>query len=120
LLIHREMLDINSFTFSGGEERYEIGTVEVKGDIINSIKLCGDKIRKYDNFTQWGVFKFNNNYFLEPFHFVKTATKILVNFSNKYLGLLNYKNFIEELQKKNLNDPFLGSLELFTKNRLGF
>jgi len=120
LLIHGEMLDINSFTFIGGEKRYKIGTVEVKGDIIDSIKLCDDKIRKYDNFTQWGVFKFNNNYFLEPFHFVKTATKILVNFSNKYLGLLSYKNFIKELQDTKPNDTFLRSFESFVKDRLGF
>jgi len=114
------MLDINSFKFSGGEERYEIGTVEVKGDIINSIKLCGDKIRKYDNFTQWGIFEFNNSYFLEPFHFVKTASKTLVNFSNKYLALLDFKNYIEGLRKNDINDHFLRSLELFTKNKLGF
>jgi len=120
LLIHGEMLDINSFTFSGGEERYEIGTVKVKGDIINSIKLCGDKIRKYDNFTQWGIFEFNNSYFLEPFHFAKVASKTLVNFSNKYLALLNFKNYIEGLRKNDKNDHFLRSLELFTKNKLGF
>jgi len=120
LLIHREMLDINYFTPRKDEEKHRIGIVEVNKKIINLIKLCGDKIREHDNFNEWGVFSHNNNYFLSPFYFAKTATETLIKFSNKYLELLDFNNFIDELQKKNLNDPFLESLESFTKNRLGF
>lgn len=120
LLIHREMLDINFFIPSKDEEKNRIGAVEVKKKTIDLIKQCCGKIRKYDNFTKWGVFIHNNNYFLSPFYFAKTATKTLIEFSNKYLEMLDFNNFIDELQEKNINDPFLKDLKLFENNRLGF
>ena len=120
LLIHREMLGINIFPPSEDEEKNRMGTVKVKQKIIDLVKQCGDKIREYDNFTEWGVLSRNNNYFLIPFYFAKTATRTLIEFSNKYLELLGYNNFIDELQKKDLNDPFLKSLKSFENNRLGF
>lgn len=86
----------------------------------HSFKQCGDKKGKYDNFTEWGVFYYENKYFINPFYFAKKTTRTLIEFSNKYLELLGYCNFIDELQKKNLNDPFLKDLKLFETNRLGF
>ena len=120
LLIHREMLDINFFTPSEKEEKHRIGTVVVNQKIIDLITKCGDKMREYDNFTEWGVFNRHNKYFISPFYFAKTATRTLIEFSNKYLEFLGYNNFIDELQKKDLNDPFLESLKSFENNRLGF
>ena len=120
LVIHREMLDINFFIPSEEEEKHRIGAVVVNQKIIGIMKQCGDKIREYDNFTEWGVFNNHNKYFISPFYFAKTATKTLIEFSNKYLEILDFNNFIDELQKKNLNDPFLKDLILFENNRLGF
>jgi len=120
LLIHREMLDMQNFTPSMDEEKHIISAVEVNEKTINLIKQCGDKIREYDNYTEWGVFNYHNKYFISPFCFAKTATKTLIDFSNKYLELLGYCNFIDELQKKNINDPFLKDLKIFETNRLGF
>ena len=120
LLIHREMLDINFFTPSEEEEKHRIGTVVVNQKIIDLITQCDDKMREYDHFTEWGVFNHNDKYFISPFYFVKTATRTLIEFSNKYLELLDYNNFIDELQKKDLNDTFLETLKSFENNRLGF
>lgn len=120
LLMHREMLEINFFTPNEEEEKYRIGAFVVNQKTMDTIKQCGDKIREYDNSTEWGVFSHNNKYFISPFYFAKTATKTLIEFSNKYLEMLDFNNFIDELQKKNLNDPFLKDLKLFENNRLGF
>ena len=120
LLIHREMLDMQNFTPNMDEEKHTISAVEINEKTINLIKQCGDKKGKYDNFTEWGVFYYENKYFINPFYFAKKTTRTLIEFSNKYLELLGYCNFIDELQKKNLNDPFLKDLKLFETNRLGF
>ena len=120
LLIHREMLDMQNFTPSMDEEKHIISAVEVNKKTINLIKQCGDKIREYDNFIEWGVFNHDKKYFISPYYFAKTATRTLIEFSNKYLEFLGYNNFIDELQKKDLNDPFLESLKSFENNRLGF
>jgi len=120
LLIHREMLEINYFTPNEEEEKHKIGAFAAKKKTIDIIKQCGDKIRKYDDFTEWGVFSHNNKYFITPFYFAKTSTKTLIAFSNKYLEMLDFNNCIDELQKKNLNDHFLKDLKLFENNSLGF
>jgi len=120
LLIHREMLDMQNFTPDMNEEKHTISAIEINEKTINLIKQCGDKKRKYDNFTEWGVFHYKNKYFINPFYFAKKTTRTLIEFSNKYLEVLGYCNFIDELQKKNINDPFLKDLKIFETNRLGF
>ncbi len=120
LIIHRKMLDINYLTAIKNEEKHKIGTVEVGQEIIDLVNQCGDAIREYDNFTEWGVINSNNIHSLIPFYFAKTAARTLIEFSNKYLELLGYNNFIDELQKKDHNDIFLEDIKLFEKNRLGF
>ncbi|GAH46811.1 unnamed protein product, partial [marine sediment metagenome] len=120
LLIHREMLDMQNFTPSMDEEKHIISAVEVNKKTINLIKQCGDKIRGYDNFIEWGVFNHDKKYFISPYYFAKKTTRTLIEFSNKYLELLGYCNFIDELQKKDPNDHFVESIRSFETNRLGF
>lgn len=83
----------------------------------NLIKSCGDKPTKYDRFSLWGIFDKQFFIFLEPYRFVVTATTQLVQFCDRYLELLGFRNFFETLPEA---DQYRLELESFIKRRLGF
>jgi len=88
-IIHREMLPKKAPAFIGSNEKWVANFFKIDHDIIELLRLCNDRTQEYEPITQWGRYKSHTDIFLEPFHFAKSATKILITFSNKYLELLD-------------------------------
>lgn len=124
VIIHKEMLEKSFFT-NEDKTRYTILKIDELTE--RYIRVCGNKNQKYDSFTQWGIFKnklLPETYFLEPYHFAKSATKVLIKFSNTYLKLLGETNYINEERKKEEKTEedieFLQIIDNFQEYHLGF
>ena len=89
VIIHREMLQKTALEFIGSDEKWKANFVKIDHDIADCIRLCNDGDQKYEPITQWGRYRLHNDNFLEPFQFAKSATMILITFSNEYLELLD-------------------------------
>lgn len=120
VIIHREMLQKIGVEFEGRDESWKMNFFKVDGNIFSFIKQCGDKSQEYEVVTEWGIYRLHKDYFLEPFHFAKSATRTSVEFSNKYLELLGFTNYIIKLKKKKITDDFLRGIEGFERDNLGF
>ncbi len=116
LVIHKEMLE--KIGFRSGD--WKMNSCKIDQGTANLIHLCSDKSQRYESVSQWGTYELNADCFLEPFHFAKSAMRYLTAFSNEYLELLGFKNFIKQLKNKNPNEDFVKTVESFTKNNLGF
>jgi len=90
VIIHREMLQKTALEFIGSDEKWKANFVKINPDIAKCIHLCNDGTQKYEPITQWGMYRSNTDNFLEPFQFAKSATKILITFSNEYLELSDF------------------------------
>lgn len=121
VIIHRELPTKTAFEYREGlKTNWRMNFIRIDGDIASFIRSCNDRIQKYEPVTRWGLYKSQLLYFLEPFHFAKSATRTLVAFSNKYLELLGFKSFIKDVKNRNLNDTFARTIELFERDNLGF
>jgi len=120
LIIHREMLKNTVYEYRGKDEKWKANFIKINNDISGLIKLCGDRKQNYTKFTKWGCHNAHKEDFLEPFHFVQEVTKVLANFCNKYLELLGFSDFIEELKSKDKNDDFARNIEVFRNDNIGF
>ncbi|MFA0846969.1 MAG: hypothetical protein ACC614_05330 [Methanobacterium formicicum] len=102
LIVHRETTQNTRFKDKEGRE---LRGFEINKELKNHIRSCGDKKLPYISLTNWGVHETRRGTLnLEPFHFIKAATNLLIGFSNRYLELLGFNNFQEDLKSKNLND----------------
>jgi len=122
-IIHREIPQGIRFECDERDERWKFNFIRIDQSIQNQISRCGDSNQKYDPISMWGVYNISTEYLLEPLSFVKSAARVLIEFSNEYLRLLGYGDFLEELRSKNDESPkdfFLRDIEEFKNNRLGF
>jgi hypothetical protein len=117
VIIHREMLQKTALEFIGSDEKWKANFVKIDHDIADCIRL-NDGDQKYEPITQWGMYRLHTDIFLEPFQFAKSATKILITFSNEYLELLGFKDFV--FKNKNKDDDSVGRIDVFKKDNLGF
>jgi hypothetical protein len=63
------------------------------------IRSCGDKIGPYRKLTEWGVYKVPNNitdFYLIPYFFAKSATRLLLKFADEYLELDGHKKYLNQ------------------------
>lgn len=117
LVIHREMPPKTGFEMP---HEWKANFIEVDKNTIDLVSSCGDKNQEYEPITQWGLYKLGTKYFLEPFHFAKSAAILLLSFSNKYLDLLGFSNFILDMEQQGKKDTFLSTIKTFKRNSLGF
>lgn len=89
---------------SHGTNRY---TVDDK--VVTAIKATGYKSKEL---SEWGISYFDPFIFLEPYRFCKMITSLLIEFSDKYLELLGFSNFIDSALGKDMKS--------FEQTRLGF
>jgi hypothetical protein len=116
-IVHREIPQGMDFEYRGYNGKWKCNFVEISEDIQRLIHQNGDKQQEYDLVSCWGIYNISDEYRLEPFRFVKSATKVLIEFSNEYLRLLGCKDFLEELKGKDDKS----SIEfLYNDERLGF
>ncbi|NMO09928.1 MULTISPECIES: hypothetical protein [Methanobacterium] len=116
LIIHRETTINRPFSVENG---LKMGGFEINKELKSHIRSCGDKKLPYISLTNWGVHETQRGTLnLEPFHFIKAATNLLAEFSNRYLELLGFNNFLEDLKSKNPNDRFLVDIRLIKEDGL--
>jgi hypothetical protein len=117
LVIHREMLPKSGFKM---HREWKANFIEIDKNTTDLVSSCGDRNQEYEPMTQWGLYKLGTNYFLEPFHFSKAAATLLFSFSNRYLDLLGFSNFIEDMERQGKKDTFLSTIKIFKRDSLGF
>ena len=111
LVVHREGLAKTSFEYRGEDARWRVNVVKLDKNQIDKVEEC----HRWGNPSNWGVFAT----FLEPFAFSVTALRVLMEFVDKYLGLLGQPSFVEA-QRTRKEDPFTKDLLDFEKYHLGF
>jgi len=107
-ILHREGLQEVNFD--------QACLIRIPSEFVDRIKRCGDTEEDYEPWTKFGIYSHS---FLVPYKFAKTGTLRLSRFCNKYLQLLGFKNFIEQLEKEKTQDSFLKDVKLFEKDNLG-
>jgi len=113
----------------GDDVNWKMNIIKLSEDVANKIEVF-DEESEYEFITKWGIYKLHSEYFLEPFHFVKAATKKLIEFCNKYFELLAFnqllkkypevKRKIEESNKSKTHRDFIKDWEIFKRDHLGF
>lgn len=90
----------------------------INKEFFNKIK----EISKEDGseLKSWGILevKYNpeNFYFLEPYRFVKSSTELLINFTDKFILILDINN----KKEISVSDDFKKDLKIFEENKLGY
>lgn len=127
-IIHREMIDKITVFYKDYNDEWQNNLIKIDNGIHSLIMSLNDKKKKYDPFTQWGLYKVNykvkgkdeTEYFLEPFNFIKMSTKTLAYFSNNFLKLLGYNNFVKTIEAKKQKSDFIQQLKIFKKYSLAY
>jgi len=114
LVVHREALRGGGLEASSQDFEWETNVVEISDSAASLIKSCGDMETRDRRVTQWGVYRFSTKFLLVPYYFTKMATKKLIDFSNKYLEILGFQNFVQSLVDK---DDFLADIKSFESTR---
>ena len=118
LVVHREGLQCLHFHYNSKDGQWQANFIKITKTELNQIHLCGDNESAYDDITNWGVHVVGDDVFLEPYHFSCEVVRMLIPFIDKYLELLNYTSFIEEIQKTDID--FSRTMNVFEKTHLGF
>lgn len=119
LVLHREGLLKSGFEYKDKDKKWKANFIKITKLELQYIKGLNNVDEKYQNTTSWGVYELQDNLFLDPYIFSKKATSTLIEFSNKYLQLLNFNNFIQDLISKDLYNSFCKNCEIFNKGYLG-
>jgi hypothetical protein len=72
----------------------------INSDEEGMIRSCGDKLGPYRILSEWGVYKHGpdkNLFYVNPYYFAKSATRLLLKFADEYLKLAGHKNFLDSL-----------------------
>lgn len=126
LIIHRARL--KGLRFDNKDENFYFNMVRIPKEFFDQIVEISKE--KGETLGKWGHYKSHEDYFLEPYCFVKKATPTLIDFVNEYLGLLDFDEYkrvnpklkkkIEDSNNSNLHKQFLHNLDNFDKFRLGY
>lgn len=118
LVIHREGLRKLALSCNNINENWQANVVAITNEMADTISKCADSRELYTPFTKWGFYKIHaDESFIEPYRFVKAATKLLSGFTDRYLELLGENNWVETTDKKNI---LIEDIHLFQKWHLGF
>lgn len=115
-VLHREGLQQACFEYRGEDEKWKANFIRIPMEIVYYLKQSRDIKENYEPWTKFGVY---GSDFLEPYKFAKSSALLLSKFCNKYLQLLGFSNFIEEMKKNKLEDDFVSTIMLFEEDNLG-
>jgi len=118
LVLHREGLRNAGFSYKDKDIVWKANFIRITEKMNDYIRNM-DSQREYDPFTEWGRYLVHKEMFVEPYHFSKSAVKLLIEFVDGYLKLLGYSSFIEQ-QKKKKDDEFTRTMLFFEQYKLGF
>lgn len=114
LVVHGKLLEKSRFS-SG---LWKINVLKIDKSVLMYFPR-NNRRQKYKPVTEWGLYILNDEFvYLEPFDFIKRLVKLLFNFTNEYLRLLGFNDFIEELRSNNNNDNFVKDIDLLKEDSL--
>lgn len=117
VVLHREGLSAIGYVYRDVDDSWQYNFVKISKDIADLIKRNGDSANNFDPISKWGVYQDAVGYVLSPFQFTKQAGKKLIEFSNRYLELLEFSNFFDSLNPSN---DFFKRNKRFGIEKLGF
>lgn len=115
-ILHREGLEDVAFEHGDGDGKWRASFIKVPTETATLLEQCGDGGEDYEPWTHFGIF---DKTFLEPFKFAKGSVLLLAGFCSKYLELLGFKNFIDELKENKPADPFTRDIRIFEEDHIG-
>ena len=118
-VLHREGLQEASFDNRGKDEHWQANFIKVPNELVYCLKECEDEDGDYEPWTKFGVYRFNDIVYLEPYKFVKASALLLSSFCNKYLRISGFSNFIEQRKTTAPEDDFTKTASIFEKDNLG-
>ncbi len=104
-VIHREGVAKGIVAVRLGSARYQSNFIKVPQNMSELVERFEAKGKGEFSQFRWGAF-------VSPYHFAKALAQALVAFSDKYLELLGFSNYVQ-IAKEDL-------IEQFEKGRLGF
>lgn len=116
-VVHREML--RKTGFEEMRQKWRVNLLRTDSEAYDLIRQCGDGRAPYEPFTRWGTYGRHTDRFLEPFHFTKSTIQNLGMFCDRFLELLGYGNFLEELDVGGSN-RFLEDMHRFREEGLRY
>lgn len=120
VIVHREMFDWVRYESRAEDNKFNTNYVVIDENRRKLISKCKDKKVKYDPFTMHGLFIDGGRYYLEPYQFAKTVCSKLIAFSDRYLELLGFDNFLLEPKKSRIHEQFTGDIEAFEASSLEY
>jgi hypothetical protein len=115
-ILHGEGFRDSAFELNSADAKWKANFLRISTEASEMIRRCGNRPRKYDPWSEFGVYEDISGHWLSPFIFAKAAVPKLVEFSDKFLEMMGYDNFILALD---LTDEFRQSVNVFERDRLG-
>ncbi|HEX8680676.1 MAG TPA: hypothetical protein VF707_00070 [Ardenticatenaceae bacterium] len=122
VIVHRELLGNSTFVSGNAysNEEWRINFFRVPEEVARMLQHCRDRRVKYDFVTEWGQYDWPPGHFIEPFRLTKASARTLIRFTNEYLRLLGFSNFIEDREAQNPRDDFVRQIRGLEVGKLGF
>jgi len=101
IFIHRELL--HGLRLNDYQASLELNMIDVEGEFLSHIRDLQPVVYGGLNKAGLYVIKDHERYFLEPYRFVKFATREFVSFLNQYISALDYEELLSKdpsLKKK--------------------
>ena len=115
--IHAEGFRTSAFEFNSNDARWRANFLRVPSEVPEMAIRCGDRALPLDPFSEWGVYLHASGPWLSPYHFAKAAAKRLTKFSDTFLEILGFPNFIQSLEP---SAQFRRDIETFARDKLGW
>src|SRR5437879_2243236 len=96
IFIHREMLQ--GLALKDYQAGLNLNMIDVEGEFLSHIRNLRPVVE--GNLNKAGLYKVKDHdrYFLEPYRFVKFATRELIGFLNEYMSALDYGELLSQDQ----------------------
>ena len=92
IFIHREML--RGMRLQDYQANLDLNMIGVEGEFLSHIRSLQDVVQGGLNKAGLYVIKDHERYFLEPYRFVKFATRVFIDFLNQYVSTLEYDQLL--------------------------
>lgn len=101
IFIHREML--HGLRLNDYQASFELNMIDVEGEFLSHIRALQPVLER--GLNKAGLYKINGHgrYLLEPYRFVRFATRVFVDFLNQYVSALEYEQLLvgnQDLKEK--------------------
>ncbi len=116
-IIHRDLLEDVRFENRDNGNSWKANFVRIPKELVECLNRLGDKPTEFDPFSEWGVYILHSEIFLEPYCFSIAAVRMLGKFVDKYLELLGYPSFIENMEN---HKDFADTMKRYMQYRLGY